>query len=66
MVIDLLLPGDWNRLAGFITDCKSIGALKKKVLRHICLNLLLIGCNLFPRIFVMQSALERLTGLDAI
>ena len=45
-------PRLWNALPGSITDCKSIGALKK-VLRHICLNLLLIRCNLFSCIFVM-------------
>ena len=45
----------WNALLGSITDYKSIGALKKKVLRHICLNLLLIRCNLFSCIYIYMS-----------
>jgi len=45
-------PRLWNALPGFITDCKSVGAFKK-VLRHICLNLLLTRLNLLSCIFVM-------------
>ena len=41
----------WNALPGSFIDCKSIGALKKG-LRHICLNLLLIMCNVFSCIFI--------------
>ena len=32
----------WNALPASITDSKSNGALKRKILRQICLNLLLI------------------------
>ena len=48
----IAVPRLWNALLGAITDCKSIGAFKRKVLRHIGLNLLLIRCNLFSCIFI--------------
>ena len=51
--LSIAAPRQWNALLGSITICESTGALKEKVLRHICLNLLLIGCNLFSCIFVM-------------
>ena len=58
MLLVLLHP-DWNALPGSVSDCKFIGALKK-ILRHICLNLLLIRCNLFPYICHVMHFLKLL------
>ena len=47
-----------NARSGFIADCKSIGAFKK-VLRHICLNLLLIRCYICSENGLLYPALYK-------